>query len=157
MLKARPSRAPFETPDSSTLIQRKTVPHPFVLDALTTMAPRTRSMFGCLAIYAGDKIVLLLRNRPDKIGDNGVWLATTAEHHASLQDEFPNMRSIQLLGKQTTGWQVLPADAPDFEESALHACELVLKGDRRIGKVLKGKRPSISKGNDAVASTGYGQ
>jgi hypothetical protein len=144
-MKARRSSAPFEARDSSTVMRRKTVPYPFVLDALTAIAPRTRSMFGCLAIYAGDKIVLLLRDRPDKIGDNGVWLATTAEHHASLQDEFPNMRSIQLLGKQTTGWQVLPVDAPDFEQSALHACELVLKGDRRVGKVPKGKRPSTSK------------
>jgi hypothetical protein len=142
MLKARQSSAPLETGDPSVLIRRKTVPHAFVLDALTAMAPRTRSMFGCLAIYAGDKIVLLLRDRPDRIADNGVWLATTVEHHASLQGEFPNMRSIQLLGKQKTGWQVLPADAPDFEESALHACELVLKGDRRIGKVPKAKRSS---------------
>lgn len=101
-------------------------------------------MFGCLAIYAGDKIVLLLRDRPDKTADNGVWLGTTTEHHASLLDEFPNMRSIQLLGKEKTGWQVLPVDAADFEESALHACELILKGDRRIGKVPKGKRPSTS-------------
>jgi hypothetical protein len=144
MLKARQSSAPFEARDPSVLIRRKTVPHAFVLDALTAMAPRTRSMFGCLAIYAGDKIVLLLRDRPDRIADNGVWLATTVKHHASLQGEFPNMRSIQLLGKQKTGWQVLPADAPDFEESALHACELVLKGDRRIGKVPKAKRSSTS-------------
>jgi hypothetical protein len=142
ILKARPSNAPRETREPSALIRRNTVPHAFVLDALTTMAPRTRAMFGCLAIYAGDKIVLLLRDRPDRIRDNGVWLATTAEHHASLQDEFPNMRSIQLLGKEKTGWQVLPADAPDFEESALHACELVLKGDRRIGKVPKSRRSS---------------
>jgi hypothetical protein len=142
MWKARQSSAPLETRDPSVLIRRKTVPHAFVLDALTAMAPRTRSMFGCLAIYAGDKIVLLLRDRPDRIADNGVWLATTVEHHASLQGEFPNMRSIQLLGKQKTGWQVLPADAPDFEESALHACELVLKGDRRIGKVPKSRRSS---------------
>jgi len=101
-------------------------------------------MFGCLAIYAGDKIVLLLRDRPDKTADNGVWLATTIEHHASLLDEFPNMRSIQPLGKEKTGWQVLPVDAADFEEGALHACELILRGDRRIGKVPKSKRPSIS-------------
>ena len=58
--------------------------------------------------------------------DNGVWLATTVEHHASLVREFPNMRSIKVLGKPVTGWQVLPADAADFEEAALHACELIL-------------------------------
>jgi hypothetical protein len=29
------------------------------------------------------------------------------------------MRSIQVFGKMVTGWQVLPADAKDFEEAAL--------------------------------------
>ncbi len=144
MLRARQSGAPLETRDPSVLTRRKTVPHAFVLDALTGIAPRTRSMFGCLAIYAGDKIVLLLRDRPDRTADNGVWLATTIEHHASLLHEFPNMRSIQLLGKEKTGWQVLSMDAADFEESALHACELILKGDRRIGKVPKSGRPAVS-------------
>jgi hypothetical protein len=92
-------------------------------------------MFGCLAIYVKDKIVLILRDKPMNTSDNGVWLATTQEHHQSLRREFPNMRSIQVLGKPETGWQVLPVDAPDFESAALRACELVLAGDARIGKI----------------------
>ena len=72
--------------------------------------------------------------------DNGVWLATTEDHHQSLRREFPNMRSIRVLGKKVTGWQVLPADARDFEEAALRACELVLAGDPRIGKVPGARR-----------------
>ena len=92
-------------------------------------------MFGCLAVYVQDKIVLILRDKRDGTADNGVWLATTEEHHQSLRREFPNMRSIQVFGKKVTGWQVLPADAKDFEEAALRACELVLAGDPRIGKV----------------------
>jgi len=31
---------------------------------------------------------------------NGVWLATTEEHHESLRREFRNMRSIQVLGEK---------------------------------------------------------
>ena len=31
--------------------------------------------------------------------------------------------------------KVLPVDAPDFESAALRACELVLAGDARIGKI----------------------
>jgi len=93
-------------------------------------------MFGSLAIYVGDKIVLVLRDRKND-PDNGVWLATTEEHHRSLRREFPSMRSISILGGAVTGWQVLPADAADFEEAALHACELVVTGDPRIGKVPK--------------------
>ena len=122
--------------------QRKPVPHEFVLDALASLSPLTRPMFGCLAIYVGEKIVLILRDKRDQAVDNGVWLATTAEHHPSLRREFPNMRSIQVLGKKVTGWQVLPADAEDFEQAALHACELVLAGDPRIGKVPGARRAS---------------
>ena len=120
--------------------RRKATPYEFVLDALAELSPRTNPMFGCIAVYVEDKIVLILREEPHPSADNGVWLATTQEHHESLRHEFPNMRSIQVLGKKITGWQVLPADAPDFEEAALHACELVLTGDPRIGKVPKPRR-----------------
>jgi hypothetical protein len=119
--------------------QRKRIPHEFVLDALAHLAPRTRSMFGCLAIYVEAKIVLILRDKPAD-SDNGVWLATTAEHHKSLLREFPRMRSIKVFRKKVTGWQVLPADAPDFEEAALRACELVIARDPRIGKVPAARR-----------------
>lgn len=115
--------------------QRKPVPHQFVLDALSELEPSTRPMFGCLAIYVGDRIVLVLRDRPTHPEDNGVWLATTREHHVSLRREFPSMRTIGLLGEKVTNWQVLPVSAPDFEKAALHACELVIARDPRIGRV----------------------
>jgi hypothetical protein len=124
--------------------QRKPIPHEFVLDAIAPLSPTTRPMFGCLAIYVKDKIVLILRDKRDQTADNGVWLATTEEHHQSLRQEFPNMRSIKVLRKKVTGWQVLPADAKDFEEAAQRACELVLAGDPRIGKVPGARRPSRS-------------
>lgn len=97
-------------------------------------------MFGCLAVYVGDKIVLALRDRSDGAAHNGVWLATSQEHHASLRHEFPNMRSIQAFGKELTGWQMLPADAVDFEEAALRACQLIVAGDPRIGKTPNKRR-----------------
>ena len=124
---------------------RKPIPHEFVLDALSPLSPETRPMFGCLAVYVGNKITFILRDKPKSSSDNGVWLATTKEHHQSLQREFPNMRSIQLLGKAVTGWQVLPSDAPDFETAALHACDLVLAGDPRIGKVPESRRRQRTK------------
>jgi hypothetical protein len=123
--------------------RRKPIPHAFVLDAISTLSPYSRPMFGCLAIYVKGKIVLILRDKPTNTADNGVWLATTEEHHQSLRREFPNMRSIQVLGKPVTGWQVLPVDAPDFESAALRACEFVLAGDARIGKI-PGTRASKS-------------
>ena len=109
---------------------------------MAALSPETRPMFGCLAIYVGDKIVLILRDKPGDAADNGVWLATTEEHHESLRREFPNMRSIQVFGKKVTGWQVIPADAPDFEEAARRACELVAARDSRIGKVPGARRAS---------------
>ena len=56
-------------------------------------------MFGCLAVYVEDKVVLILREKREVTEDNGVWLATTEVHHQSLRREFPNMRSIRLFGK----------------------------------------------------------
>jgi hypothetical protein len=120
--------------------KRKRVPHEFVLEALAELEPRTNPMFGCLAVYVGEKIVLILRDKDDHTAaDDGVWLATTKEHHESLRGEFPSMRSIAVFRKEVTGWQVLPAGAPDFESAALHACELIAARDPRIGKVPKRK------------------
>jgi hypothetical protein len=113
-----------------------------VLDAIAELPIRTRSMFGCLAVYVADKIVLILRDRLTERRDNGVWLATSPEHHESLRREFPNMRTIYLLGDKITNWQNLPVDAPDFEQSALRVCDLILARDPRIGKAPKRKRSS---------------
>lgn len=96
-------------------------------------------MFGCFAVYVGEKIMLVLRNRQDHEQANGVWIATRKEHHASLKKNFPLMRSIYILsdGKAETEWQMLPLDADDFESSAIKACELILEGDERIGRIPK--------------------
>jgi hypothetical protein len=102
-------------------------------------------MFGCLAVYVKEKIVFILRDKRIDTPDDGVWLATTPEHHESLRQEFPNMRSILLFGKEVTDWQVLRSDAPDFEESVLRACALVLAGDVRIGKIPKSRRTKAEK------------
>jgi hypothetical protein len=122
--------------------KRRPTPHEFVLDAIASVSPWTRSMFGCLAVYVEDKIVLILRDKKDQAPDNGLWLATTKEHHESLRREFPNMRSIQVLGSGVTGWQVLPSNALDFEEAALRACQLIVARDPRIGKLPGTKRAS---------------
>jgi len=119
---------------------RKAVPFEFVLDGIAALSPYTRPLFGCLAVYVQDKIVLVLRDKRTSTEDNGVWLATTREHHESLRRDFPSMRSIKVLGTEVTGWQVLPADEPDFEEAALRACELILAKDPRIGKLPAARR-----------------
>jgi hypothetical protein len=153
MSKPRPCVASL-SPDTTLFAgrQHKIVPHAFVLDALESLSPYTRSMFGCLAVYVQDKIVLVLRDRPQNTADNEVWLATTKEHHESLRDEFPNMRSIRVLGKAVTGWQVLPADVADFEEAAMRACERILARDPRIGKTPKQRAPASQAGKRTESS-----
>ncbi len=115
------------------------IPFEFVLETLSRAHPRIRPMFGCQGVYLGEKIVLVLRRRNDFEVDNGVWVATVAEHHASLKKEFTSLRSIGLFGGAVTSWQNLPDDADDFEESAIRICELILKGDPRIGKMPKNR------------------
>lgn len=137
------NRHPFD--DALLAAKReKSVPHEFVLDEIASVSPVTRPMFGCLAVYVEDKIVLILRDKRKAPADNGVWLATTAEHHESLRREFPRMRSIRVFGKEPTQWQVLPADDPDFEAAAMRACQLILARDSRIGKVPKPRSSRVS-------------
>lgn len=117
----------------------KAPPFDFVLEALAPLHPYTKPMFGCLAVYVGEKIVLILRQRDST--DDGVWVATTPEHHESLRAELPSMRSIEIFGPGPTGWQVLPVSDEGFETEVAWACRLVLRGDPRIGKVPKSRRP----------------
>ena len=149
MPKSKPRRNNAALPDDAIFAvkPRKSIPHEFVLDALAPLSPRTNPMFGCLAIYVQEKIVLILRDKPTLPDDNGVWLATTQQHHQSLRAEFPNMRSVGVFGKEVTDWQILPSDAEDFEGAALRACELVLAGDPRIGKVPGGRRAAKPRAN----------
>jgi hypothetical protein len=103
------------------------------------LGPTTRPMFGCTAIYVGPRIVLVLRDGRGT-ADDGVWIATTAEHHDSLRKELPSIRSITVFGTGESGWQVIPAAAESFEEEVLWACELVRRGDPRVGKLPKPKK-----------------
>lgn len=116
-----------------------TIPFEFVLEQLYSVEPVTKPMFGCHAVYVGNKIVLILRRKDVSKTDNGVWIATTHEHHQSLKLDFPSMRSIAVFGSEG-GWQNLPEDAHDFEEAVIKVCTLILKGDQRIGKVPKPRK-----------------
>jgi hypothetical protein len=55
------------------------------------------------------------------------------------------MRSIQVLGKKVTGWQILPIDAPDFEETAMCPCELILAAIPALAKCRGAGRAATSK------------
>ncbi|MDE2261511.1 MAG: hypothetical protein KGL45_03210, partial [Gammaproteobacteria bacterium] len=81
---SKPRRRPDRHPLDDAILAAKRaapVPHEFVLDGIASLSPVTRPMFGCLAVYVEEKIVLILRDKRKSAADNGVWLATTAEHH----------------------------------------------------------------------------
>jgi hypothetical protein len=112
-------------------------------------------MLGCVAVYVGERIVLVLRDKPAYQGDNGVWLANTPEHHESLRRDLPNLRSIELLEKEITGWQVPPVDAPDFEQASLRAGEFIVVGDCRIGRVPRACRSTSSRARKMMKSRNH--
>ena len=113
------------------------IPFSFVLENLHPKEPVVKPMFGCFAVYVDRKLVLVLRKKESARADNGVWIGTSREHHASLLKEFPSMRSLRLLGSVPTNWQNIPESSDDFESEVLRACELIVKGDPRIGKIPK--------------------
>lgn len=120
---------------------KKEVPYSFVLEELAPARPYTKPMFGCLGIYVGEQIVLILRRKEEDPENNGIWVATSMDRHEALRPELPSMRSIPLFGPGETAWQWLPESDVRFEEDAFRACALVLKKDPRIGRVPKKKRP----------------
>jgi hypothetical protein len=113
---------------------KRGIPFAFVIERLASRNPVTRPMFGAHGVYIDDgKMVFILRERESYPDDNGVWIATKAEHHESLLRELPCMRGIGIFGPGPTNWRCLPLSAPDFENCVERACELVLRGDERIG------------------------
>lgn len=120
----------------------KNSPFSFVLDYLSTVDVTTKPMFGMLALYVGEKIMLILRQRKDHPDTNGVWVATQPEHHKSLKEELPSLCSISTYsdGVRQTEWQVLPATADDFEISVIKVCSMITRSDPRIGRIPKGKK-----------------
>ena len=119
---------------------KQSPPFSFVLDILAPCEPALRPMFGCHALYVGGMIVLVLRKRREHPAMNGVWVATTREHHESLKRVVPSLRSIPLLGKGVTNWQMISEQDEAFEPAVLTLCELILRRDRRVGTIPKARR-----------------
>lgn len=125
----------------NTVSLKKQSPFPFVLEELASLRPTVKSLFGCTHIYRDDKLLFSLRNSVRHPSTNGVWVYTTAEHLDSLAREFPQLPRRQLWRSGKNGWVVLASRLEDFEEYAFKACELVLKGDRRIGRITRRLKP----------------
>ena len=111
----------------------------FVLDELQPIRPILRQIFGFTYIYLDEKLLLSLRESVKQPQYNGVWIYTQAEHIDSLRREFPQLprRYFWKSRKSGSGWVILASVIEDFEEYAFRACELILRGDQRIGRVTR--------------------
>jgi len=123
--------------------KRKSAPYPFILEALAPLEPEVRPMFSGFAVYAGDRILVMLRDSPKRPKDNGVWLVfsetANPDDPKALRD-FPSLRHIDLLGGKICHWRLIPSDSSTFESEALHACDLLLKRDARFGRVPQSRQ-----------------
>jgi hypothetical protein len=121
------------------LMNRKNIPFDFVFDYLVPLDLVVKPMFGLWAIYVNEKIMLILRQRKNNPATNGVWIATSPEHHKSLRTDLSSLCSIPAYSKgiMETEWQFLPVHAAGFEASVRKVCALIRHGDQRIGRIPK--------------------
>jgi hypothetical protein len=127
---------------SRTKVRQKP-PFPFVLETLAPLQPEVRRMFSGFSVYVGDRIVCMLRDHAKSPRDNGIWLVLAEgvdPASKELRREIPSLRRIELLAGKIGHWLLIPADGPNFETEAGHACELLLKRDLRLGRVPKSRR-----------------
>lgn len=84
--------------------------------------------------------MLILRKADKNQSMNGIWIATSKQHHQSLENEIPALGDFVLDGGEMhdSDWRLLKDDHEDFEESTIKLCELISHGDKRIGKETKG-------------------
>lgn len=131
--------------------QRKRIPFPFVLDELESLRPKVRTVFGFTHVYLDDMLLFSLRDNITQPGSNGMWLYTTTEHADDLAREFTDLPRRQIWRSGKKAWIILASRLPEFEEHAFKACELILRGDQRLGRLSRRmaqlSRPQVKAAN----------
>ena len=125
----------------STSSVKKQAPFPFVLEELASIRPTVKQVFGFTHVYLDDRLLFSLRDSINKPGSNGMWLYTTAEHVESLGREFPQLSRRYLWRSGRNAWVILASKLEGFEEYVFRACDLILRGDPRIGRVSRRRFP----------------
>ena len=112
-------------------------PFDFVFDYLPANIT-VKKMFGMHYIYLGKRIMLILRSSNKQPQWNGMWVATSTDHHQSLKNNIPELGAFFLDGNERHGnWLFLKDNTEDFEGAAIKICELIAHGDARIGKLTE--------------------
>lgn len=116
--------------------KRKAFQHEWIFEAFAEHPTFvSKSMFGGLAAYVYERMVLILVE-PTKSGRwnwHGVLVATGFEHHASIQAEFPALQPHEMLKK----WLYIPSSHEDFEVTMQSIAERISSNDPRFGIIPK--------------------
>lgn len=115
------------------------LPFAFVVDELMPLRPTIRRVFGFTYLYVGELLLCALRDSVKKPGSNGMWLFTTRDQVDQLGAEFPELPRRYLWRSKENAWVILPSKLEEFENYAFKACGMMINGDRRIGRLSRGK------------------
>ena len=122
------------------MVKSKRVPYDFVLEELSGLDVHTRPMFGCMAVYVGDKIVLVLRKKEEMDLDTGIWVCIPDNYTMEMKAKFPILKGVTFFENENSAWQCLRETEEDFEELSLLFCKMIKKGAPRIGRIPKQKK-----------------
>ena len=95
-------------------------------------------MFGTTTLFSGEKVLLALWKKEENRTDNGIWVATKAEHHAALKTMIPELQAINVYKIKT--WLLLHEDEELFEERLVQIADLIKSKSPLIGNVSKAKK-----------------
>jgi hypothetical protein len=112
------------------------IPFDFVFDYLPDSIV-VKKMFGMHYIYLGRKLMLMLRKRNNEPGMNGIWVATNKKHHQSLKADAPGLAPLFIDDDWHSNWLQLKDDDEVFEDAVIKVCELISRGDPRLGRFTK--------------------
>jgi hypothetical protein len=114
---------------------KKAMPFDFLLDYLPANVT-IKPAIGMYYVYFEGKIVLIFRKVSKNSQHNGLWIATKKEDHASVKAELPAITNFVFDDGELydSGWLQLKDSHDDFEEAAIHICEMISHRDKRIGK-----------------------
>lgn len=124
--------------------KRTTFEHEWIFEAFVEQPSFfTRRMFGGLAAYLFERLMLLLVE-PTKSGRwtwHGVLICTDYASHASIQAEFPALEPHAVLRK----WLFIDSTHEDFESTMSAVAKCMARDDPRFGVLPKIPKRRLSR------------